>query len=53
MQQSFLDLFYSLPLCPKWGPYLKYKRFPDAVGNVIFILRNYANPDMNEISQKT
>lgn len=53
MQRSFQNLLYSLPLCFKRGPYLKYKKFPETVDKVIILLRNYANHDMNEIAQKT
>lgn len=51
MQRLFQDLLYSLPLCVKREPYVKYKKFPETVDKVIILLRNYANPDMKEIAQ--
>ena len=51
--QSKQEIFDSIPICIKRGPYIEYKKFPDTVDKVLFILRNYEAGDIDKITKKT
>ena len=50
--QSKQEIFDSIPICIKRGPYIEYKKFPDTVEKVLFILRNYEAGDIDKITKK-
>ena len=51
--QSKEEIFDSISICIKRGPYIEYKKFPETVEKVLAILRNYEEGDIDKITKKT
>lgn len=44
--QTKQDIFDSISICIKRGPYIDYSKHPETVEKVLFILRNYEERTM-------